>query len=274
MFKTVAVAGVSALAMIAGSAAAQDWQGFYAGGFAGYQKLSQQDDETVLFDTNLDGRFGDTVNTTAPANAFSPGFCDGSPKGNNAGAGCNDDEDGSGEFGVRAGYDFQTGPIVVGVVADFSVPTVQDSVTAFSTTPANYSFQREVQHLVGARFRLGLAYGRYLPYVTGGYASAEVRDQFSSSNTGNGFTPTVQNQDAEGYQLGAGIETKVTSNFSVGLEYLYTDIDTDPLIVRTSQGTQAATNPFILVNANGTDQRRSNDKLELHAFRITGAWHF
>lgn len=274
MLKTFAAVGVSALALAAGSASAQDWQGFYAGGFAGYQYQVQDEDETILFDTNLDGRFGDTVNTTAPANAFSPGFCDGRPQGNNAGAGCRDDDDGSGEFGARAGYDFQTGPVVVGIVADFSKLNPQDSVSAFSTTPANYAFQREVQHLFGARFRLGLAYGRYLPYVTGGYASAQIEDNYSTSNTANSFTPTTQSQDADGYQLGGGIETRVTSNFSVGLEYLYTDIDTDPLIVRTGPGSAPATNPFLLVNAAGTDQRRSSDKVELHAFRITGAWRF
>lgn len=274
MFKTIAVFGISAVALIAGSASAQDWQGFYAGGFAGYTHQVQEENERVRFDTNLDGNFGDTVNTTTPADAFSPGFCDGKPNGNNAGAGCRDDDDGSGEFGVRAGYNFQTGPIVAGVVVDFSKVNPQDSVTAFSITPANYAFQREVQHMFGARFRLGLAYGRYLPYVTGGYASAQVEDNFSTSNTANSFTNTTQSQDANGYQIGGGIETKVTSNFSVGLEYIYTDLDTDPLIVRTGPGTAAATNAFLLVNPAGTDQRRSSDKVELHAFRITGAWHF
>ena len=44
--------------------------------------------------------------------------------------------------------------------------------------------------------------------------------------------------------------------------------------MRTSQGTAPATNPFLLVNAQGTDQIRSSDAVELHGLRITGAIRF
>lgn len=261
----------------ASAAAAQDWQGFYAGGFAGYSKVQGQDDERVLFDTNLDGNFDDTVrvgNATTGVDAFSPGFCDGSPNGNNAGAGCEDDEDGSGEFGLRVGYDFQAGAFVFGAVVEISKTEGEDTVTAFSTTPANYSFEQRIDYLTGARVRLGYAMGRYLPYVTGGYAGGEVISTFASSNTANSFTPNKIDESADGFQIGGGIETKVTSNISVGVEYLYTDLDVDPLIVRTGPGTAPGTNPFLLRNPLGTDQRRSGDSLELHSFRVTAAVRF
>lgn len=272
--KIIAAVGASALALAAGSASAQDWTGFYAGGFAGWQMLNEEDDETILFDTNLDNNYGDTVRTGAGADAFSPGFCGGSPNDNNAGAGCEDDEQGSGEIGARVGYDWQTGPVVVGVVGEFSKLSTEDHVTGFSTTPASYTFEREIQHLIAVRMRLGLSYGRFLPYVTGGYASGEIEDTYSTSNVANSFTPTKKNQDAEGYQIGAGVETMVTDTFSVGVEYLFTSLDTDPLIVRTGPGTAPATNPFLLVNTAGTNQRRSNDDTQLHGFRLTGTFRF
>lgn len=143
MTKTLGALGISVLALVAAApAAARDWQGRYLTSFTGYVAPSRQDDETILFDTNLDGDFGDTVRTTAGADAFSPGFCGGNPAANNAAAGCKDDDDGAGEVGLRAGYDLQFGSWVVGGVADLGLTDVEDAVTGFSTTPASYTFDR------------------------------------------------------------------------------------------------------------------------------------
>jgi len=278
MLKSVMSVTVATAALaLAGGAAAQDWQGFYAGGFAGYSKVQGQDDERLLFDTNQDGNFNDTVrvgNATSGADAFSPGFCDGRPNGNNAGAGCSDDNDDGGEFGVRAGYDWQMGGIVFGVVADFGKPTGEDAVTGFSTTPANYSFRHDLDHLAAARVRLGLATGRFLPYVTGGFAQGNVNSTYNSSNTANSFTPRRKDDTADGFQVGGGVETMVSSNVSVGLEYIYTDLDVDAHVIRVGPGTAPATNPFLLTNATGTDNIRSGDSFELHSFRVTAALRF
>lgn len=259
------------------AASAQDWKGFYAGGFAGYSLVQGQDDETVLFDNNLDGTFGDTVramNATTGPDAFSPGFCDGSPNGNNAGAGCRDDKDDGGEIGGRIGYDFQSGSFVFGGLVEFGRPEGEDSVTAFTITPANYSFEQELDYLAAARVRLGYATGRFLPYVTAGYASGNLNSTFSTSNVVNSFIPSEQDDTADGFQVGGGIETRVTPSLSIGLEYVYTDLDVDGHIVRTGPGIAPANNAFLLRNPLGTDQLRSSDSFELHAFRVTAAFRF
>ena len=216
MIRTLAAVG--ALALAAAPAAAQDWGGFYVGGYAGAQIQSQDEDERVLFDTDLDGAFGDTVNTAAGADAFSPGFCDGSPKANNAAAGCTGDDEAAGEVGLRAGYDWQAGPWVFGVVGEGSITNVEDNVSAFSITPANYAFQREVQNLFAVRARLGYAMGRYLPYVTAGLARAELEETFSTSNGANSFSPIRADTDADGFQIGAGVETWLTDSITLGVE--------------------------------------------------------
>lgn len=271
LISTAAVVGFVAFA---GSASAQDWTGGYVGGFAGYVNTQGDNSERLNFDTNLDGTFSDTVRTGAGADAFSPGFCNGTPKGNNAGAGCSSDNNNNGEIGLRAGYDWQSGPWVFGVVGDISKPGGEDAVTGFSTTPANYSYRRQIDYLAAARLRVGYAMDRYLPYVTAGYANANVASSFSSSNTANSFTPAKSDAMADGFQVGAGVETRVMNNVSVGLEYLYTNIDDDGHVVRVGPGTAPATNPFLLVNSQGTDLRRSNDRIELHAVRLTGAIRF
>lgn len=275
MIKTFAALGALTAAVAVTPAAAQDWSGGYFGGYAGAQVQSQEENERILFDTNLDGTYGDTVRTTAGADAFSPGFCDGSPRANNAAAGCTDDDEAAGEVGLRAGYDWQMGSWVFGVVGDVSLTNVEDSVSAFSTTPANYAFQREIQGIASARVRLGYAMGAYLPYVTAGYALAQVEDSYSTSNTANSFTPVRSSGDADGFQVGAGIERRLTDSISVGVEYVYSDLErNDPLVVRTGPGTAPATNPFLIVNPQGTNQIRSSDSIELHGFRVTGSIRF
>lgn len=275
MIRTLSAVSAAALAFVALPAAAQDWQGAYFGGYAGYLNQSQEDNETLLFDTNLDGGFGDTVRTGAGADAFSPGFCDGRANANNAAAGCSEDEDGSGEVGIRAGYDLQAGAWVFGVVGEVGITGVNDAVTGFSTTPAAYTFERELTSMAAIRGRIGYAWGGYLPYVTAGYAVAQVEDTYFTTNGANSFTPTQKDIDADGFQIGAGIEKKLTDSVTVGIEYLYSDLETnDPLVVRTGPGTAPATNPFLIVNPQGTDQIRSSDTIELHAFRVTAAVRF
>ena len=52
------------------------FNGLYVGAAGGYD-VQSSDGGRILFDRNLDGRFGDTVLTPAGADAFSPGFCNG-----------------------------------------------------------------------------------------------------------------------------------------------------------------------------------------------------
>ena len=57
---------------------APSWTGGYVGLYGGYSFENDEDDDgVILFDTNLDGAFGDVIRTAAGADAFAPGFCDG-----------------------------------------------------------------------------------------------------------------------------------------------------------------------------------------------------
>ena len=103
-------------------------------------------------------------------------------------------------------------------------------------------------------------------------AQGDVQHSFTTTNTANTF---VQRGDdtATGYQFGGGYERKLTPDVTLGLEYLYTNLDDDDFVVR-SQGPAAANNPFLLVNSSGTDLRRSEDELKFHSFRITASYRF
>ena len=263
-------------AFIANPASAQDqdnWTGFYVGGQLGYGFQPGDAGETILFDTNLDGNFGDTVNTSAPANAFSPGFCGGAANGPTPADGCDDDRDGI-EGGIHAGYDWQASSgFVVGLVGSYDRTRLRDSVSAFSTTPARYTMTRRLRDVMTLRARAGFASGRTLFYATGGLAYGNIRNSFTTSNTTNSFTGNG-NEHGWGYVFGGGVERKLGSNVSIGLQYLYRSVDAGDYVVRAGPGTAGLTNPFRIVNPNGTDFSRSGDRFTSHAVQLTASYRF
>lgn len=275
--KTMLCAAAAVGALTAASAAqaqtAGDWTGPYIGGVAGYGwQAGNTDDESIVFDTNLDGTYGDTVRTGTGADAFAAGFCDGRTYNPTRADGCGGDEGGP-EFGVRMGYDWQFGNIVAGVLGEAVRADVKDSVTAFSGTPAAYTMTRELDGLLAARARVGYAAGNTLPYITGGYAWADMGRSFSTTNTANTFTQVSESSKwTDGWQLGGGVEHKITSDLSLGLEYLYTRLDDDGYTVRASGG--PAGGPFTSVNGAGTDFNRTSDEFNIHSVRMAATYRF
>lgn len=272
--RTLFLAATSAAVLLAAPAFAQDMQdefdGPYVGGSVGYGFQKGGDSETILFDRGFDGT-SDTITTTAGTNAFSPGFCNGSAT-SSANTDCRRDKDGI-QYHVRAGYDMQFGNWVVGAVGEFGRSRVRDSVSAFSTTPASYTMTRTIDWEGSLRIRGGYAFGKTLAYGTVGPAYARIGNSFTTSNTANAF---ADNRDSYswGITAGGGVEHKIGSNVSVGVEYLYTRYNKDDYRVRVTQGAANAINPFILNGAPGTEFRRSDRRFDFHGIRGTVAFRF
>jgi opacity protein-like surface antigen len=267
------------LAALAAPVAAQDvadWNGFYIGGNLGASEPMDSDDDSILFDSNLDGQYGDQVRTAAGVDAFTPGSCGGAARDRTPAAGCTEDKGGA-DYGLRAGYDWQRGRLVFGVVAEYTQGDARDSATAFSITPAFYTFTRDLENTKALRARVGYAFGQagdFLVYGTAGAVQARVEHRFTTSNTANSFTPTSGSSDADGYQAGIGVERKVLDNLSLGLEYLYTSVKDDEFDVRVARGAAPATSPFLTGNANGTDFRRSEEDFDVGSLRLTATLRF
>jgi outer membrane immunogenic protein len=271
MLKTISAASLTLLLTgVAAPALAQsapDWSGPYIGVFGGVVDTHDDRTETLVFDRDLDGSYDDTVVTSGGADAFGPGFCadqisGGAPR-------CDRDPQGV-EGGVKLGYDMQFGRWVIGAVGEVAGADVEDSVTGFSTTPAYYSFSRKLDHMAALRARVGLAAGPALVYATGGAAYGKVENRFTTNNTANSFTATTDEDNADGYQFGGGVEWRLAPSLTVTGEYIYSDLETGEYNIRVaSNGTTPATNPFILApNTTGTDMTRSGDSFKSHAFRI------
>jgi outer membrane immunogenic protein len=255
----------------AAGAQAQDWRGFYVGGQVGSGLLPDGLDKFVGFDKNLDGAFTDTVTTVAGANAFSPGFCPGASLTNTPAGGCVRD-DNAVDAGLRLGYDWQSGHLVLGATGDLAWLSLADSVTAFSTTPASYTFTRELNTLAALGLRAGYGGGRLLVYGAGAFARGDLDRSFGTSNRVNTFVPTEQ-EDVWGWQAGGGVEYRVAAGVRIGAQYQFTRLDDKTRYTVRSQGPAPATNPFILTNSAGTDLRRSDD-FEFQTVRFTASYRF
>lgn len=278
-------ASAAALAATPAFAQSEDekpFDGFYVGGSFGYDVQPNDVDSTILFDKNLDGTFGDTVRTAAGANAFGGpvgGFCNGAARGATSPTNpttpnsCRNDKDGIGYYG-RVGADTQYGNIVVGVVGEFGKAEITDSVTAFSTTPASYTMTRALDWEGSVRGRLGYAANNTLFYGTFGGGYAKIKQSFATTNTANAFA--INGDDKQfGFLGGGGIEQKISKNFSIGMEYMFHSYKDDDARIRVTQGTAAATNPFVLApNTTGTDFARSDTKFRWHSIRATAAFRF
>lgn len=276
--RTTLFLGALAAASFATAAQAQEttgdapFNGIYVGASGGYDVQPNDVGSSILFDRGSNGSFGDTVTTAAGANAFSPGFCNGRARGATpTPGGCANDKDGWSYY-ARAGMDSQSGNIVIGALGEFGKTEITDSVSAFSTTPANYVMTRAVDWEASIRGRIGYAPGTTLFYGTFGPGYARIDRTFTSTNTANSFAQFGK-RNQWGIVGGGGIEQKISRNVSVGMEYTYHQYQDDDARVRVTQGTAPTTNPFVL-GGTTTDFRRSDDKFRWHSLRATAAFRF
>ena len=241
-----------------------------SGGLATPQSFGS---ESVVFDTNRDGAFDNTVRTSTGANAFATGFCNGSSTLNSQTVtDCKNDDDDA-EYAVRLGYDARYGSIVAGVMIEGSKSDATDSTTAFSTTPAGYSFNRNIDYAISARARVGVAPGnRGLLYLTGGPSYAKIKHTFTTTNTVNSFTPVNEGKMMLGFQAGGGGEVVLGGGLTLGMEYLYNRYKDDKYFVEIRNGTAGPTNAFVL--AGGVNFRPSQDRFTFHSFRAVLGYRF
>lgn len=274
---TLLGAGVGTIGLaLATPAAAQtgdaEFDGLYVGASIGYSAKGNSG-EIVVFDTNRDGVYNDVVLTPEGANAFSPGFCNGAARGVTPIEGCDNGRNGI-EYHARVGFDKQFGNFVFGALGEFGRSEVSDSVSAYSTTPANYVFTREMNWNAALRGRAGVAFDRALAYATGGVALARLDREFRTSNTANSFAQFEDGRNVWGWQAGGGIEGKLGDSFSLGVEYLYNRYNDDDNFVAVGPGTAPPTNPFLLVDPAGSNMARSRDRFDYHSVRLVGGFRF
>ena len=118
--------------------------------------------------------------------------------------------------------------VVVGGVADFSAPSWRSinsiSIGGISTfvspTLGQESLSETVLNMGTVRGRVGYAPGNWLFYATGGFAWAY--DQLTATQLADFGTTDSPFLWRLGWAAGAGVEMPLASNWTAGLEYLFT----------------------------------------------------
>jgi opacity protein-like surface antigen len=131
--------------------------------------------------------------------------------------------------GGQIGYNWQNGPFVAGVEADFQGAGLKGTLNA--PCPVGFcaglgaSFTQKMPWFGTVRGRVALATDAWLIYVTGGYAYARFDAEASASAVGAAAVIS-RNETRDGWTVGGGIEAALTRNFSAKVEYLYLDFGT------------------------------------------------
>lgn len=124
------------------------------------------------------------------------------------------DTDVSGGFvGGTVGYNWQSGPWVFGLEGDIAWSGIKGD---FTNAACPTGCETKNTWFGTGRGRLGWAYDRWMPYVTGGVAFGEVE----ATRAGVGSTSETN----VGWTVGAGIEGAIAGNWTAKLEYLYVDL--------------------------------------------------
>lgn len=123
-------------------------------------------------------------------------------------------------IGAQAGYDHKLGPVVLGLVGDWSYASLKRSATSGGVTA-----DLQIDQLATVRAKLGVVpFDNVLIYLTGGGAYGHARASI------NGLGLSGDASDGRwGWAAGAGVSFALDRNWTAGVEYLRVDLGTADL---------------------------------------------
>ncbi|MBZ9774306.1 outer membrane protein [Mesorhizobium sp. CO1-1-8] len=123
--------------------------------------------------------------------------------------------------GLYVGANHQFGNnVVLGIDADIAWSGADDDALVYNSAgvpwPADYPVVQEISRTGAIRARLGYATDRWLPYIAGGVAFADVNQRLVGADDDFDTTYT-------GWTLGVGTEYAFTDNMILRAEYRHAD---------------------------------------------------
>ena len=129
--------------------------------------------------------------------------------------------------GGEAGYNWQTGPWVLGLEASFDGSGLSGGRTAPCPPPLcaafSASYTQRLSWFGTLRPRIGYAFGNWLFYATGGGALGEVGTNATAA-VGSFVATDNHSHTRDGWTLGGGVEVEIARGWSAKIEYLYLDL--------------------------------------------------
>jgi opacity protein-like surface antigen len=183
-------------------APAYDWSGFYIGGDLGWQ--------------------GSRIGLSSPTGpvSFAPNH---------------DGFAGGGFVGIQKEFN----QVVVGIEGSYLAATGRESFTTPSIGPifvpgGTATAQAKLKDLWSVGARVGLPWGQWMPYVTGGYGSGSF--QLNVQNIGAGAVTEAATSRNDGGYVGGGVDYAFTKNWIIGAEYRHYFFDTRTVTAVRSVG--------------------------------------
>jgi opacity protein-like surface antigen len=163
------------------------WSGFYFGAHSGWQWSSM-----------------DSSTTTTPVVPVNFGDHD------------------SAVVGGQIGIQHQFGNFVVGIEGTLTVGYLDDHASAnCPNTLFSCAMRFDDVLTIGPRF--GWAMGKWMPYITGGYASGAFEQKISLKT--NSANPFEDRERHNGWYIGGGVDMAVSAGWVIGLEYRHYEFD-------------------------------------------------
>ena len=152
-------------------------------------------------------------------------------------------------LGAQIGYNYQTGPLVLGIEAETSYLGGSETVSRGplrypASATLSYTFTNTVdpKWVSSIKGKAGIALGKTLIYAEGGYASAKAKFATTATSNANYLKAGELTETMDGYIVGGGIEQRLGGNLSARLSYNYTDLGTATYTTSYRPGS-ALTNP-------------------------------
>jgi outer membrane immunogenic protein len=161
--------------------------------------------------------------------------------------------------GGQGGFNWQTGPLVLGLETDYEYLGQKGTrsvgpITYPCCAPTAYSIKQKLKtdNLFTLRPRVGWAANNFLFYVTSGLALSEVNTSFKFSDTfASARASGSRTLLRPGWTAGGGVEYGITPNWTVRGEYLYASLNT----IEAENSNLSAFTPPITFPANKFTQK-------------------
>jgi outer membrane immunogenic protein len=137
------------------------------------------------------------------------------------GVGSNGFNTSGGLVGGTIGYNWQFNQTVIGLEGDADWSSIRGS----SSNATLGSIETRNNYLATVRGRVGYAFDRILPYVTGGLAIGDVKADTPFTSTDN---------TRAGWTVGGGLEFALAGPWTAKVEYLYADLGKDTNLAGTN----------------------------------------
>jgi outer membrane immunogenic protein len=119
-----------------------------------------------------------------------------------------------GVVGGTLGYNYQMGQTVLGLEGDLDWSNIRGSTSTGICTGT--SCETRNSWLATTRGRVGYAFDRVMPFITGGAAFGDIK----ATPAGGATTTTTK----VGWTLGGGVEFAIAGPWTAKVEYLYADL--------------------------------------------------